>query len=213
MSIYSSRTSYYKNSLTIFMIDELIESIVGVDLLIKEGIHNTCRRELRYQLELVVKLTVIDINNQELSLNDRLVYLKKNVPNSSINYIDEIILPFSDSDNKQFNSEVKDLYKKLCAYVHPSAKQLYDRINNYRNGATIGLESFPMLEKISKEHFRTYDIILVLMLYGFGQSLSTDLFINGFDSLEKWKFHKGKYVAWYSRLFDYKSKRQTRLEM
>jgi len=213
MSMYSSRTAYYENSLTIFMIDEIIESLVGVDVLVKEGIHNTCRRELRYQLELVVKLTIIDINNQELSLNDKLVYLKNNVPNSSIDYIDEIILPFNNSENKQFTDEVKDLYKKLCAYVHPSAKQLNDRINNYKKGATIGFESFQMLEKISKELFRTYDIVLVLMLYGLGQSMSADLFINGFDCFEKWKFHKGKYVALYSKLFDYKSGRQTQLKM
>lgn len=209
MSIYSTRTEFYKDSLTIFMIDEILESLVGMDILLQQGIHNTCRRELRYLLELVVKLTIIDINNAKLSINDKLVYLKNSVPNSSIDYIDELKLPFNDSENKQFVNEIKDLFKKLSAYIHPSAKQLNERLNRYKKGNTIGFESFTMLEVFSKELFRIYDILLVLMLYGFGQSISSDLFIYGFDSYEKWKFHKGKYVTLYSKLFDYKYERKT----
>lgn len=204
ISVYSTRTPYYEDSLTIFMIDELIESMVGISVLIREGMHNICRRELRYLLELAVKLTIVDMKKKELSLNDKVLYLKSDVPNSSIDYIDEICLPFKTDENKQFTDEVKDIYKKLCAYVHPSKKQIHERLNNYKKGVTIGFESFDMLEKLSRELFRIYDIILVLMLNGFGKDMSGDLFVNAFEPYNKWKFHKGKYTKMYSKLFNYK---------
>jgi len=65
-----------------------------------------------------------------------------------------------------------------------------------------------MLADINKLTFRAYDIILTLLFIGFGHSMSGDLFIEIYDTEPKRKFHKGKYLRQYSKLFDYKTERQ-----
>lgn len=51
-----------------------------------------------------------------------------------------------------------------------------------------------MLADMNKLIFRAYDMILVMLFHGFGDSMSGDLFIQLLDDNKKWKFHKSKYV-------------------
>ena len=64
-----------------------------------------------------------------------------------------------------------------------------------------------MLADINKLIFKAYDMILMIIFHGFGDSMSGDLFIQLFDDNKRWKFHKAKYVKEYSKNFDYKYER------
>src|SRR5882757_5737298 len=44
------------------MIDDITQSVVSIEIIAKEGILNTCRRELRYLIELSIKSCLI-VNN------------------------------------------------------------------------------------------------------------------------------------------------------
>jgi hypothetical protein len=209
VSFYSTRADdIYKDFFTISVIDELIESSIAISYLSEQGIYNPLKRELRYLLELTVKSVGIDYNMMGKSLSQKIEYFQSKVPNSSIEYIETYRLPFNDMENDKFKSDIKDLFYKSSAYVHPSKKQFIERLNNKQKGNYIGFDTAEMLTKFNKLLFRTYDIIITLLFHGFGESMTGDLFIQILDDNKKWKYHKGKYVGKYSHLFDYKSERK-----
>jgi len=198
----------YDQFLTIKSSDDLIQSIVGLRDLLINGIHNMAKREVRYMLEMTVKYLVVDQEKMGEQLSVKTQHLADNIPNSSIEVIDRLSTPFDTITDKQFKDEVKDMFYKACAYVHPSKRQIDEQVDNYSKGIHIGFETAKTLADINKLLFRGYDIILTMLFIGFGQSLSGDLFIEIYDTEPKWKFHKGKYLKEYSKLFDYKAERQ-----
>lgn len=200
ISIYSTRAGgLYDNFLCIRATDDLIQSAIAIHQMIKNGIHNTVKRELRYLIEMTAKYVIIDYAKMGEKLEIKTQYLKDEIPNSSIDIIDNYSTPFSACTALNFKSEVKDFFYKSCAYVHPSKKQIDEQLNNYENSNTIGFESPKMLSEINKKVFRAYDMILTMCFHSFGHSMSTDLFEQIFNENNKWKFHKGKYVKQYKR--------------
>lgn len=210
ISLYSTRSrEIYDNFLTINATDDIIQSVIAIQSLIEHGIHNTVKRELRYLIEMMTKYVIVDYARMGDTLNNKILFLKEEIPNSSIEIIDSYAPPFDDITlNNTFKAEIKDFFYKACAYVHPSKTQIDEQIKNYSNGNTIGYESAKMLADINKLTFRAYDMILVMILHGFGESMSGDIFIQVLDDNLKWKFHKAKYVKEYSKKFDYKYERQ-----
>lgn len=211
IAVYSTRAKYiYDEQLTIHGSDDIIQSIIGLRNLVANGIHNLAKREIRYLIEMTTKYLVVDQETSGNSLNARSQYLADKIPQSSIEVIDRLTTPFERSLDKQFKDEVKDLFYKACAYVHPSKRQIDEQLDNYSKGIHIGFETAKMLSDINRLLFRSYDIVLTMLFIGFGQSMSGDLFIEVFDDDPKWKFHKGKYIKEYSKLFDYKTERRSK---
>ncbi|MES2268615.1 MAG: hypothetical protein V4520_17750 [Bacteroidota bacterium] len=203
ISIYSTRAKHiYDNFLTIHVIDELIESAIGMMSLVENGIHNMPKRELRYLLELTTKYVIIDYEKMGASLEEKLDYLRNGIPNSSIEVIDRYSTPFKPPLQQQFRDEVKDFFYKACAYVHPSRKQLDEQLSNRNKGNTLGFESTAMLTAINKLIFRAYDMILVMIFHGFGPSMSKDVFRVLLDDDKKWAFHKGKYIRAFRKVLN-----------
>lgn len=208
ISIYSTRAgTTYENFLTIRAIDDIMQSVIAIRSLVEHGIHNTVKRELRYLVEMMTKYVIVDYEKMGESLSVKTTYLKEEIPNSSIEVINQYAPPLSSVKNDEFKAEVKDFFYKACAYVHPSKKQIDEQIKNYESGNDIGYESAKMLADVNKLIFRAYDIILMMVFHGFGHSMSGDLFIQLFDDDQKWKFHKAKYVKEYSKNFDHKYER------
>lgn len=201
--VYSTRAGkLYDDFLCIRAIDDLLQSSIGIQMLIKNGIHNTVRRELRYMIEMITKYVVVDYAKMGDTFETKTDYLKNEIPNSSIDIVNDYSTPFSTSFNEDFQSEIKDFFFKACAYVHPSKKQIDEQINNYKKGNTIGFESAKMFSNINKIVFRAYDMILVMVFHSFGVTMSGDLFEQIFNENPKWKFHKGKYVKEFSKNLD-----------
>ena len=195
ISIYSTRAGHiYDNFLTIRVIDELLESAIGVLSLVNGGTHNMVKREMRYLVELVTKYVVIDYELMGKKFEDKVKYLKTDIPSSSIEVILRYNPPFDDTISVQFRNEVKDYFYKACSYVHPSTSQLMERIENQEKGITIGFETTKMLQDMNKVIFRGYDMILLMIFHGFGHSMGKDIFEQMLIDDVKWKFHKGKYI-------------------
>ncbi|MHB9152956.1 MAG: hypothetical protein ACYC2S_09885 [Spirochaetales bacterium] len=209
ISFYStSAGDLYHDFFFMRVIDELIESAIAISMLSEQGIYNPLKRELRYLIELSVKSVGVDYLMMGKSIEEKTTFLETSVPNSSIEFIDNYSLPFDESGNDQFRSEIKDFFYKACAYVHPSGKQFKERLERVKKGTYIGFDTAKMLTENNILVFRAFDMILTLMYHGFGESMSGDLFIQFFDNEKLWKFHKGKYVSTYSHLFDYKAERK-----
>ena len=211
ISFYSTRAkNIYDDFLVIRASDDLIQSAIGIQVLVLEGVHNMAKRELRYLIEMSVKYLVVDQELMGKTITEKTSYLSSNIPNSSIEVIERAKTYFEPATELSLKNEITDFFYKSCAYVHPSQRQIGEQLDKYKKGLHIGFESAKELADITKLAFRAYDMILVLILTGFGQSMSGDLFIDNFDHNQKWKFHKGKYVAQFSKLYDYKQERQSR---
>lgn len=201
ISFYSARAgNIYDNFLCIRTIDDLIQSAIGILSMVENGIHNTVRRELRYLIEMITKYVIVDYAKMGESFGIKTQYLQDEIPNSSIEIVMDYSTPFSSPTKEQFQSEVKDFFRKACAYVHPSKRQIDEQVANYQRGNTIGFESAKMFTDINRIVYRAYDIILTMVFHSFGHSMSKDLFEQVFNDNPKWKFHKGKYVKEYSKV-------------
>lgn len=206
VSFYSTRAkSIYDNILTIRSSDDLIQSIVGIRSLIVNGVHNMPKREIRYLIEMITKYLIVDQKRAGEGIKIKTQYLANNIPNSSIDIIDQLSTPFNTSIDHEFKTEVKDIFYNACAFIHPSKLQIDIQIENYNKGINIGFETAKMLSDVNDLIFRVYDIILTMLFICLGQSMSVDLFIEIFNQETKWKFHNGKYIKQYSKTLDFKS--------
>lgn len=96
ISFYSTRGgNIYTNFLCIRTIDDLIQSAIGIKTMVDNGIHNTVRRELRYLIEMTTKYVLVDYAKMGESFEAKTEYLRDNVPNSSIEVIEDYSTPFS----------------------------------------------------------------------------------------------------------------------
>lgn len=209
IALYSQRARHiYDEQLCNRGFDDLLQSALSIYTMIVNGVHNPAKRELRYCLEMTVKYLVVDQVCSGQKILDKTKYLKENIPRSSVSISDILVLPFDKSSNQQLISEIKDLFAQLSSYTHPSKIQLDAQLASYERGEYIGFESTKAIADANKILFRAYDIILTLLLVSFGQTMSGDLFIEVFDHDNDWKFHSGKYISLYSKLFNYKDERK-----
>ena len=203
-----SRGGLKDNCILFSSVDFLIESITGITSLQKEGIHNPIKRELRYLLEASITFSYVEQHFQSESLNNKISLFDKHV---SINVVDGVNFRWlNEQENLSFKSEIKDLYKKLCQYTHPSNVQIEEYQKRLSRGNQIGYESIKDIQALNKIIFRVYDILCICALDCVGLGQAGDLFIYVFDEDNKWKFHKGKYTKLMSKYFDYKHERKNK---
>jgi hypothetical protein len=202
LALNSSRANHiYDKQLTNRHFDDLIQSAACIKVLSEAGVQNFIKRELRYLLESTVKNLYVDQKKAGVSFEEKITYLDEEVPNSSISVAAELSLPFDEDTNQELISEIKSTYYELCAFVHPSSKQIELLMKDVGNGNYIGMESVKNHTDRNKLILRTYDILLTLHFVGHGKTMSGDLFGDIFLPNPDWKFHKGKYVSRYSSFF------------
>jgi hypothetical protein len=105
---------------------------------------------------------------------------------------------------------VTQSFAALSGYVHPSRKVLEERLVRAARGEFSGFEGPAALEAFNRVASQTLDLALVMIFQGIGPSFTGDLFIQVFDDLPDWKFHRTRFTAQASRSFDYKVERQRR---
>lgn len=200
--------SYADKSITIQSTDDFDQSVLAVSFLHEQGIHNPIKRELRYLIESAVKYVYIDQHNPTASLSDKVLLINQLAPSIDIRK-DIKLEAFHAEDSQHFVNELYDAYRQCCAYVHVSPRQVEERLRQRERGGALGYETTNELRKLNRLIFRVYDIALTLYFHGYSLSLSSDLFVNCFDNLPDWLFHKGKYVSVFSSYFDYKTERRS----
>lgn len=190
-------------------VDDLMESAVAIPMLVEQGIFSSARRELRYMLEATVKYVYVDQQlGGDTPLEDRIAYLgdTSRVPRSSISPINDLTIRMLD-DRKSFRDAVTQAFGALSGYVHPSQKQLGERLKRAERGEYSGLEGPGVIEAYIRLASQTLDLVLVLVFEGIGPSFTGDVFVQLFDDEPKWKFHRTRYMAQVSKHFEYKMER------
>jgi len=210
--LMSSRFEGHANFLVFRYFDLLIEAVASVHFLIKEGMLNSAKRELRYILETSIKLSFIDVVYTDKSLKWKKDELKKRTPFSKWLEVwkSEFIFFEDFKEAVEFKNAIKSAYGDLSQEIHISIQQLENYESRSKKGEPIGLEKSKTFAKITKQTFQVYDLCLPLIYHCLGLSLAGDIFTLNFDDNRNWKFHKGKYTRRLSTCFDYKHERQNR---
>jgi hypothetical protein len=201
----------YDEMLVFRLTDDLIQSSLATYSLVASGIHNTVAREMRFMIESGVKQLYVDQQRPNESFTEKLRFLHEEVDSSAISMVEHLSLPgLEEASKKEFCDELRDVYYKQCAYIHPSRKQFEEMVARAKAGKPIGFESSTELRNISSLVFRVFDMLLAIHFHGLGLGLAGDVLVQCFDPDEKWKFHKGKYTKRLSSYFDYKAERSGR---
>lgn len=209
-----SRSSELKNSLFILsVIDDMFQSVVAIACLTKQGIRNTCRRELRYLLELAIKACVVSQKYSTKSVDEQITEYINTIKSTNVSMIKEIDFFFFDTVLKEsFVSEVLRMYGNLSTYVHSTPKQMYERISLAQKGRYIGFEGTNELKELNYELTITLSFVLSLFFHSIPSWCVGDYIVERDGHTVISYFSKSKYFAAIDSKFDYKHERQECLE-
>ncbi len=197
------------NSLSFAFTHDAFQTMAAVTFLASEGMYAPAKLELRYLLEAASKHAVVDLNNWNSTLEQRVAYLESSIPRSSVDFIaDQAFFGLSPSEEADFKASVVSQFKRLSAYVHRSPNQLRQEIRQAGKGPPESKVIAAELERFNRECFAVYDLAVFLQFQVLGPGLSGDVFVYAFDPVQHWPFHKGKFCRLLSKFFDYKVERQ-----
>jgi hypothetical protein len=202
-----------KTNFFLRMVDDISQSTISIETLAKEGITNTCKRELRYLIELALKATIITKSSTKTDINEQIEEYKDLLNSSNINPINRLKLDFfNEQDEKEFKTEVKKTYGLLCNYTHASAEQITERVKNASNGKSIGFEGVEELRSLNELVEKVFSQVIVFVFNSVPQYVVGDYLVESNGDINNWYFKKSKYISLIDETFDYKHERQNKLE-
>lgn len=209
---------YFETLITLRMKQHFVQSVVASIYLVKDGMLDPARRELRFLLEASVKTLWLD------RLHERTKVAAKNAPGDVADKVialddlgarrfGEIVsdLEFgllSQDAAKTYRQTATDLFSKLSTYSHVSAKNVKRDLSNFDRGNTFGHETAADIEAFARVAKRVLDLALASHFEAFDQGLVGDILVQVFDDEPRWTFHKTPLVGAINRHFDYKAERQ-----
>lgn len=197
------------------VLDDFIQSVVAINYLCREGIHNTCRRELRYLLELSVKACLISQKSEasELAFEDQIDKYRNILKKSEFNLINSIEFKLlAEQSAEEFKKDVKRMYGVLSAYSHSTPFQVSERLGREKAGKTIGYEGTEELRDLNEHAQLTYSYIATLLAHALEEWVLGDFLVESNGERNPWHFRKSKYIAMLDERFDYKHERQENLQ-
>jgi len=204
---------YINNHLLSYTFQDYLQSIVALPLLIQAGIHNVCKRELRFILEMSIKLCVVQQQKYDYDVATKLSTLKSTLDSTNISMqksADLFLLP--SDQHADFHQEVGRVYGETSNYVHLSSKQIIERIDLVTNGRTSGFENAVDIQSLHGLIARGLACSLVFLLHAVPDYVAGDLLVENDGSSFSWFFSGSRFIAYIDEKFDYKHERKTRLE-
>ncbi len=183
-----------EHSLSFAFTHDAFQTMGAVTFLASQGLYAPAKRELRYLLESSVKHAYVDLKKGSAPLHDRITYLDKAVPRSSLDFIkNQVFFGLTTEHEQDFKGSVLSTYKRLSVYVHRTPTQLRQELQQMGKGAPEPKLVASDLEQFNRECFSVYDMAVFLQFQVLGSSLSGDMFVNAFDPVRHWAFHRGKF--------------------
>lgn len=190
------------------MIDDISQSIISINILAKEGVSNTCLRELRYLIEVGIKSCFIVTNSNKETFVEQVKEYEKLLNSSNINQINTLHFYYLENCSEEFKTEVKKLYGFLSKYTHASSHQLLERLTRNSTGRTIGYEGTRELNELNNTIEKVYSVVIVLIFHSVAQYVPGDFLVEKNGRTIDWYFTKSKYISLIDEKFDYKHERQ-----
>lgn len=201
-------------SLFMRSIDDLMQSAILIRTAVYEGARNSARRELRYMIELAIKALYVDQKMPKSRLDARLIYFDRKLDPASISPVKDLVFAIlSDSNAKSVTGKLLAAYARACEYVHPSVRQIEERLELAERGISPGFETADELRQSNEEVFEGFSLVLVLLFEAIGGSFAGDIWeTGGLSDRDDWIFHGHPLVAALDEHFDYKAERQGQLQ-
>lgn len=208
------RVSEINNNFFIAIFDDIVQSAVAISILARDGIRNTCRRELRYLIELGIKACYIAQKYHDNTFEKQIQQYEGILKSPSISPINQLNLHFLKPYNREeeYKIQVKREYGLMSVYVHSAPQQIYERLGLSKVGRYIGQEGTKELTQLNDEMGLIYSYILVLLFHSLPSWIVGDFLVNMDGTTFDWYFAKSKYVALVDECFDYKHERQDKLD-
>ena len=203
---------YIDNHLLSYAAQDYAQSTVSLPMLIREGIHNVCRRELRFIVELSIKLCYIQQQQYDSDIATKLTSFKKTLDSTNISIKNEINLELiAEAERSLFAEEVGRIYGETSNYVHLTHAQIVERITLVQHGSTSGREGPAEIESLNLLIRRGLACSLILLLHSVPEYVAGDLLVEPNGTSLDWYFRQSRFVAAIDEHFDYKAERQARL--
>ncbi len=204
--------SFDENHMLFYVLDDYLQSLVAIPLLVQEGIHNTCRRELRFVLEMSIKLCGVQQQGYDLDAPTKLSKLSRTLDSTNISMQKDFSLGLLPEDEcSGLYSEVGRVHGETSRYVHLTAAQISERISMVDQGRTAGRESPSDIISLSKLISRSLACSLVFLFHSVPEYVVADLLVEHDGASHDWHFSASKYIAHIDEHFDYKHERQESL--
>lgn len=195
------------------MIDDITQSVISIETLAKEGIVNTCKRELRYLLELSIKSCFIENNSTKTNFDKKIDDYENLLNSSNINPINKLTFHFfNESHSSDFKTKVKKTYGYLSTYTHSSSKQIIERLERSQKGKSIGFEGVDELRDLNENIEITFSLVIVMIFHCVTPHVVSDYLVESDGKTNNWYFSKSKFISLIDERFDYKSERQGKLK-
>ncbi|HNP68767.1 MAG TPA: hypothetical protein PKH16_12745 [Aequorivita sp.] len=202
-----------KSNFFLRMVEDISQSTISIETLAKEGIINTCKRELRYLIELAIKATIITRTSTKTDINEQIEEYRNLLNSSNINPLNKLKLDFfTEEDEKKFKTEVKKAYGLLSKFTHSSSEQITERIKRAMSGKTIGFEGTQELKSLNELIEKVFSQVIVFIFNSVPQYVVGDYLVESNGDINNWYFKKSKFISLIDETFDYKHERQVKIE-
>jgi hypothetical protein len=196
------------------MVDDITQSVISIEIMAREGIINTCRRELRYLIELSIKSCTIENNTRKNTFEEQIDEYEKLLNSSNINPINNLRFSYLTPDQEDsFKTEAKRLYGYLCKYSHSSSHQIRERLARAEAGRTIGFEGVQVLSELNSDVERVFAVVLVMIFHSVAPHVAGDFMVDLDGGTVDWYFNQSKYISFIDERFDYKHERKLILDL
>jgi len=202
---------FVDRSLFLRSVDDLASSAVMAAFAFGEGGLNAGRRELRFLLELAVQSAYTDAQMGQADFDTRLAFFERKTKHNSVDHIKDLGFPMLGDLEAEYRSAVTKAWATASSYVHPTPRQLREKLELRARGISPGFETAQEMTECARALFEATSLAVVLAFHVVGQAFTGDLLEDGLDGRDDWPFHASRFVAAVDASFDYKHERQDRL--
>ncbi len=207
----TARDSEFKqNHLLSFLSQDILETLMGVCIQVKEGIHNPVIRESRYLLELSIKMAVIQQLSYRSSIDKKIQEFNKIIKSPNISMMKKLKFHFLKADTREeFLEYVGRLYGMSSNFVHVTAQSIKFRLERLEEDRMLGDETEEDLKNLNDFLQQIYAASLVFIAHSVPEYVIGDWHVsNNEEGEDAWYYMKSKYIAEIDSYFDYKFERK-----
>jgi hypothetical protein len=205
---------YLDTHMLSYAAQDYIQSAIALPMLVREGIHNVCRRELRFILEMSIKICRIQQQDYSADIPTKLKTLGATFDTTNISMQKQLsLMLLPEPERLLFYQEVGRLYGEMSGYVHWTSAQIIERIALVDQGRTAGFESREDVDALTALLARGLAASLVFIFHSVPEYVAGDFLVESDGGSVNWPFSGSRFIAHMDEYFDYKHERQGRLEV
>lgn len=195
-----------------YVAGDYLEGAIAIPFMVREGIHNVCFRELRFLLELSLKLCFVQQQNYYQPVEEKLAAFREQLDSPNISIKNNVDLPLLPAAHRAaFLEETGRIYGATSNYVHLTFNQMKTRLALVESGRTPGNETPEEVVRLNDLLLRILLTAFVYIAYSVPSYAVGDFFVDSDGSSHRWSLSRSRYVALLDESFDYKHERQASL--